>query len=152
MTDGQIILKNPPRVNVPTGKYDTYLVKKGDLLVTRSGSIGVMALFDLDIDAVPSAYLIRLRFSQFVLPTYCAKYFFSELGQAQLGLNTTAVGVPNVSASKMAEFYFPLAPFAEQDRIVIRINELRSLCADLRQRLTARQEVQSRLADAFVTG
>jgi type I restriction enzyme S subunit len=152
MTDGQIILKNPPRVNVPIGKYDTYLVKKGDLLVTRSGSIGVMALFDLDIDAVPSAYLIRLRFSQFVLPTYCAKYFFSELGQAQLGLNTTAVGVPNVSASKMAEFYFPLAPIAEQSRIVIRINELRSLCADLRQRLEAGQTVQSHLADALVAG
>jgi type I restriction enzyme S subunit len=150
MTDSQIVLRTPPLVNVPLTKYDAYLVKKGDLLVTRSGSIGVMALFDLDIDAVPSAYLIRIRFSEHVLPEFCLKYFLSELGQKQLGLSTTAVGVPNVSASKMAEFVFPLPPLAEQSRIVAHVESLRRLCADVRQRLAARQTTQAHLADALV--
>jgi type I restriction enzyme S subunit len=47
---------------------------------------------------------------------------------------------------------FMVAPLAEQSRIVNRVNELRSLCADLRQRLAFGQAVQSRLADALVTG
>lgn len=150
MTDGQIVLRTPPLVNVPPAKYDSYLVRKGDLLVTRSGSIGVMALFDLNIDAVPSAYLIRIRFSEHVYPSFFLKYFLSELGQRQLGLSTTAVGVPNVSASKMAEFLVPLPPLTEQMRIVARVESLRRLCADLRQRLAARQTTQARLAEALI--
>ena len=150
MSNGQIVLKRPPMVNIPLDKYDAYLVRKGDLLVTRSGSIGAMALFNLDMDAVPSAYLIRLRFPELMSSSYCFEYFLSELGQSQLGLNTTAVGVPNVSASKMAEFVFPLPPLAEQSRIVTRVAQLRRLCADLRQRLSASQSTQAHLAEALV--
>ena len=150
MSNGQIALKQPPLVKIPLDKYEAYLVRKGDLLVTRSGSIGVMALFNLDMDAVPSAYLIRLRFPELMSPSYCFEYFMSELGQSQLGLNTTAVGVPNVSASKMAEFAFPLPPLAEQSRIVTRVTALRRLCADLRQRLADAQTTQSHLAQALV--
>ncbi len=151
MTNGQIQLKNPPRVNIPAKKYDDYLVEKGDLLVTRSGSIGVMALFELDIEAVPSAYLIRLRFSKNMLPEYCFKFFMSDLGQSQLGLSTTSVGVPNVSASKMAGFAFPLPPLPEQHGIVTRVTELRQLCARLRKRLAQAQGTQQVLAQALVT-
>ena len=47
-------------------------------------------------------------------------------------------------------FPFPLPPIGEQPRIVVRVEELRRLCADLRQRLTQTREIQSRLADAEV--
>jgi len=151
MTDGEIILKDPPRVQVPADKLDDYRIEPGDLLVTRSGSIGVMALFHLNMVAVPSAYLIRIRFSKNVDANYCLWFFLGDLGQSQLGLGTTSVGVPNVSASKMAEFLFPLPPRSEQTRIVARIDELRRLCADLRQRLTNSQTTQSRLAEALVS-
>jgi len=151
MTDGEIILKDPPRVQVPADKLDDYRIEPGDLLVTRSGSIGVMALFHLNMVAVPSAYLIRIRFSKNVDANYCLRFFLGDLGQSQLGLGTTSVGVPNVSASKMAEFLFPLPPRSEQTRIVARIDELRRLCADLRQRLTNSQTTQSRLAEALVS-
>lgn len=60
------------------------------------------------------------------------------------------MGVPNVSASKMAEFVFPLPPLAEQSRIVAHVESLRRLCADVRQRLAARQTTQAHLADALV--
>jgi type I restriction enzyme S subunit len=39
---------------------------------------------------------------------------------------------------------------AEQARIVARVTELRRICAELRQRLTASQTTQSRLAEALV--
>ena len=45
---------------------------------------------------------------------------------------------------------FPLPPLAEQSRIVARVASLRALCADLRQRLSARQSTQARLAEALV--
>lgn len=67
--------------------------------------------------------------------------------------NTGTQGtMPKVNQATVAGAPIPLPPFAEQLRIVSRVNELRSLCADLRQRLTVGQAVQSQLADALVTG
>lgn len=45
---------------------------------------------------------------------------------------------------------FPLPPLAEQSRIVTRVESLRRLCADLRQRLAARQTTQAHLAEALI--
>ncbi len=59
---------------------------------------------------------------------------------------------PNLNVGKVKATLIPLPPMSEQSRIVTRVNELRSLCADLRQRLTAGHAVQSHLADALVTG
>jgi type I restriction enzyme S subunit len=44
----------------------------------------------------------------------------------------------------------PLPPLAEQSRIVARVNELRSLCADLRKRLQSEKSLQVQLASAII--
>ena len=59
-------------------------------------------------------------------------------------------GVPHISTKQVGELFVGLPPITEQSRIVTRVNELRALCADLRQRLTAGHAVQSHLADALV--
>ena len=60
-------------------------------------------------------------------------------------------GVPHISTKQVGELFVGLPPITEQSRIVTRVNELRSFCADLRQRLTAGQKAQAHLADALVT-
>lgn len=45
---------------------------------------------------------------------------------------------------------FITSPLAEQHRIVARVEELRHLCAQLRERLTDARHTQSQLADALV--
>ncbi|PMS15557.1 type I restriction endonuclease subunit S [Trinickia dabaoshanensis] len=55
-----------------------------------------------------------------------------------------------LSMSKLSQFVIPLPPLAEQSRIVARVEELRRLCADLRERLTARQRCQARFSEALV--
>jgi hypothetical protein len=54
------------------------------------------------------------------------------------------------STTKLKNIRFPLPPREEQLRIVARVESLRRLCADLRQRLTARQSTQSQLAEALI--
>jgi type I restriction enzyme S subunit len=56
----------------------------------------------------------------------------------------------NVSREVILGMPVPVPPLAEQHRIVARVDELRALCAQLRQRLTAARRTQSRLADALV--
>jgi type I restriction enzyme S subunit len=66
--------------------------------------------------------------------------------------DTRTLAQPTLNVGLIRAASTPLPPPAEQSRIVTRVNELRSLCADLRQRLSAGQAVQSHLADALVTG
>ena len=56
----------------------------------------------------------------------------------------------NVSREVVLATPIPTPPLAEQFRIVTRVNEFRSLCADLRQRLSFAQESQSQLAQVLV--
>jgi len=59
-------------------------------------------------------------------------------------------GVPHISTKQVGEMAFALQPRPEQSRIVTRVAQLRSLCADLRQRLSASQSTQAHLAEALV--
>jgi len=55
-----------------------------------------------------------------------------------------------LNVGKIKSTLMPLPPLAEQSRIVTRVAQLRRLCADLRQRLTASQSTQAHLAEALV--
>jgi type I restriction enzyme S subunit len=57
---------------------------------------------------------------------------------------------PNLNVGKIKSTLIPLPSMAEQARIVARVESLRRLCTDLRQRLAARQTTQAHLADALV--
>ena len=124
--EGHIILQNPPKIAVDPKKIDAYKVQVDDLLITRSGSIGKCAIFvDTKACAIPSAYLIRLRLNKKkVLPKYVLNYLLSYQGQTLLLGNATAVTQSNINAQKIRRFPIPLAPLAEQYRIVTKIDEL----------------------------
>jgi type I restriction enzyme, S subunit len=132
--DGRIVLRDPPRVKVEPGKLDLYRVKDGDLLVTRTGSIGTMAVFRGTDEAIPSAYLIRFRFTPAVLAEYVYIFLKSPFGQNLLGLGTTRVAQPNVNATAIRAIRLPLPPLAEQKRIVARVDQLMALIDDLEQK------------------
>jgi len=59
-------------------------------------------------------------------------------------------GTCKLESEKLFDFTFGLPPLAEQHRIVARVEQLRRLCADLRERLQQARATQSRLADALV--
>lgn len=149
-SDGLIHLKSPPEVVLSEEQLQTYGLKKGDLLVTRSGSIGTMALFMLEMDAIPSAYLIRIRFLPTLLPRFGLIYLRSPMGQRLLGLNTTSVGVPNVNATKMATFPLALPPLEIQQQIVEKVEELLALCDQLNLHISQARQQHECLASVLV--
>lgn len=57
---------------------------------------------------------------------------------------------PNLKVSDVTDLVMPLPPLEEQLRIVARVESLCRLCADLRQRLAARQTTQAHLAEALI--
>ena len=62
----------------------------------------------------------------------------------------TGTAQPKMNQAKLNSIVVALPPLAEQTRIVTRVTQLRHVCADLRQRLAARQTTQRHLAEALV--
>ncbi len=65
--------------------------------------------------------------------------------------SSTGTTIKNLGLKAIGDWTIALPPLAEQSRIVTRVNDLRSLCDNLRQSLLASQTVQSHLVDALVT-
>lgn len=122
--NGEIILKAPPMLNIPANRLDGLKLLPNDLLVTRSGSIGVMAVFRGNYLAIPSAYLIRFRFSRQMLVDYIFYYLKSPVGQQLIESSTTAITQVNINAEAIKNLPILIPPSAEQQEIVRRVKVL----------------------------
>ena len=59
----------------------------------------------------------------------------------------TGAGIPHLTGQSLARLKFPLPPFAEQQRIVAKVDELMRWCDALEARLTAAQTTATHLLD-----
>lgn len=150
---GLVSLANAPRVRIPQESEAHWRLKHQDLLVTRTGAtIGKIALYeDSWGPAIASAYLIRFRLTvRTVLPRFVFLYLTSPFGRSQLLSGSTAMAQPNVNATSICAFPFPLPPRAEQHRIVAKVEELLALCDQLEAQLTTAQTESRRLLEAVL--
>ncbi len=131
--------------------YKGFKLQAGDvLLVMVGGSLGKIGVVDKNcLPAVLNQNMWKIVINKnidrqfFVL---CMRY----INRYQLKVTSSTHG--HLAQGEYLQKLLGLPPYVEQIRIVNRVNELRSLCADLRQRLMVGQAVQSHLADALVTG
>ena len=81
-----------------------------------------------------------------------AGYFHKFLDEKTAEIKAAGHGVSMVhmTKEKMEKIVVPFPPLQEQSRIVARVEQLRQLCAELRQRLTASRATQGQLAQALV--
>jgi type I restriction enzyme S subunit len=146
------------RFELTTDELQKWKLAAGDLLIVEgNGSadeIGRCAVWDGSIDpCVYQNHLIRVRCFEKASLDFIKLFLNAPSGMDEMKrLAITTSGLYNLSVGKIRNFVVPMPSVAEQSRIITRVNELRSLCADLRQRLTVGQEVQSHMADALVTG
>ena len=131
-------------------------LRKGDLLVQRGNTIEYVG--------VPAVY--QGEPNQFVYPDLMMKLrVSSELSvdfihlamshiQAREYLRTRATGtsgtMPKINQTTLRSLPIPIPPYAEQKRIVAKVDELMALCDTLKARLTDAQAIQLHLADAVV--
>ncbi|MDH0621171.1 restriction endonuclease subunit S [Pseudomonas fulva] len=152
---GEILITNTtPRVNVPKEKIEHFKVCNGDLLVTRTGSIGTMAVFRGNYEAIPSAYLIRFRFKESVSVDFIYTYLTSPEGQEKLGLGTTTTTQPNINAQTIRGIMLNLPSINEQTEIVRHVDQLFAFADQLEAKVSSAksridQLTQSILAKAF---
>ena len=133
-----------------------YEVRNGDFLLSRANTEELVAR-SVVVDVAPpklmlSDKIIRLEVSSQVNREFLNYSNNSSHARVHYIANAsgTSSSMKNVSREVVLKVPIALPPLAEQSRIVARVAALRALCADLRQRLSARQSTQARLAEALV--
>jgi len=118
-----------------------YLLKDGDIVISRAGSIGVSYLLKNPEKSVFASYLIRFRP---LIDNHFFKYFLdSPYYWQQISENKLGIAIPNVNASKLQSISLLLPPLSEQKRIVAKIEELFSeLESGIKSLKTAREQLK----------
>ncbi len=125
-----------------------HLFKAGQLLYSKiRPSLSKAVLVDFEGLCSADMYPIESQLDM----EFLLLYILSEPFLEQVSIAENRVKMPKLNQEALVAFMVALPPLVEQTKIVMRVSELRSLCADLRERLTAVQVAQAHLADALVT-
>jgi type I restriction enzyme S subunit len=115
-------------------EFARYKCEIGDLLITRTGSLGTLAVFNDVVDAIPGAYLIHYRLAVPMATSWYIYYVIkSPKGQKHLINGATGVGRSNLNVPTLESLAIPLPPFAEQQRIVEEVEKQLSMINEARK-------------------
>mgnify|MGYP003311129068 CR=1 FL=1 len=112
-----------------------YPLQYNDLLFNRTNSkelVGKTAIYKSEFPAIYAGYLVR------VTPLLMCSDYLNYVMQSQFywsycqTVRSDAIGQSNINAEKLKRFVFPLPPFAEQKRIVAKLEEILPLCERLK--------------------
>ena len=122
ITSGIINWDTVPFCEKDPENKDKYLLKGGDIVISRAGSVGYSQLIKLPQNSVFASYLIR--FIPIIDKNYVAYFLKSPYYWNLISKNKIGIAVPNVNATKLKMVSIPIAPLNEQHRIVTKIEEL----------------------------
>ena len=123
---------------------------RGDVLVTKSGSIGEVALVDTDrqftlfesVALVPVVPAMNSRYAGYVIFLGASGQFGAE--------NQRGVAVRHLHLVDLRRLPFPVPPRKEQDAIVAKVEQLMKVCDQLEERLRRAEDRASKLVEAVV--
>ena len=100
-----------------------YLLRSGDILVSRAGSVGLSALIHDCPESVFASYLIRFRARPRIHEEFLYYFLHSPSYWEQVSQESAGIALQNINARKLASFTIPLPPLPEQHRIVAEIEK-----------------------------
>ncbi len=129
---------------------EKYLLKQGDIVVSRAGSVGVSYLIEEAPKAIFASYLIRFRPWPPVQSEFIAFFLKSLQYWSAIAEESAGIAIPNVNASKLKQIKLPLPPIPEQKRIVTKIEELLTQVNASRERLAKVPKILKRFRQSVL--
>jgi len=153
---GRLDLTEIKEMELFDGELERLRLESGDLLVVEgNGSadeIGRCARWEGEIeDCVHQNHLIRCRPLEQATEHFVLRFLNSPSGiETMKSLAVTTSGLYNLSVGKIRKIVVPVAPLAEQRRIVDRVDELIGLCDELEARLACARDTRASFANSAV--
>lgn len=122
ITSGRIDWDSVPFCEKEPSEKEKYLLKNGDIVISRAGSVGYNYLIRDPKESVFASYLIR--FQPLINNKYVSFFlnspaYWKSISEKKLGITTA-----NVNATKLKQIPIPLPPLLEQHKIVEKFEEL----------------------------
>jgi len=116
ITSGNIDWDTVPFCEKEPPEKGKYLLRDGDIVISRAGSVGYSYLVKNPKESIFASYLIR--FKALIDKEYLAYFlkspsYWESISEKKLGITT-----PNVNATKLKQISIPLPPLPEQQKIV----------------------------------
>ena len=122
ITSGKIDWSSVPYCEEEPENIEKYLLKDGDIVISRAGSVGYSYLLENPQNSIFASYLIRFKP---IINNFFLSYFLkSSIYWEAISEKSIGIAMANVNASKLKQIEVPLPPLAEQQRIVNKIEEL----------------------------
>lgn len=123
ITSGSINWQSVPFCSKNPDDPEKYLLKDGDVVISRAGSVGFSYLIEKPIQAVFASYLIRFR--PVVINKKYFKYFLnSPFYWLSISEKKMGIALANVNANKLKTINIPITSLPEQHQIVSKLEEL----------------------------
>lgn len=156
--DGRIVWKDIKRMELTDEELEKYRIEPGDLLVNRVNSrelVGKAAAIPEGLEeCVFESKNIRVKPTEDLRGEYLGHWFYLFRKRHFMSQVKQTVGQATVTQTQIKEMPIPLAPIAEQDEILEKIERQESILSDIREQLDtnltrAERLRQSILKDAF---
>jgi len=143
-------------ITVGEDELPRFLLQRGDLLLTEGGDwdkVGRTCTWQGAVkQCLHQNHVFKARG---VLPEWSPAWAELYLNSAYArtyfaGASKQTTNLASINSTQLKSCPFPLPPLAEQHRIVARVEQLRGLCAELRERLQQSRATQSCLAEALM--
>ncbi|WP_422461299.1 MULTISPECIES: restriction endonuclease subunit S [unclassified Endozoicomonas] len=128
------------------------ILANGDFLMNIVGaSIGRTAIYDIDdlANINQAVCLIRI-FKNLLCSSFFLQFFNSSICIGYMFDKQVDNARANLSMGNIAKFLIPVPPTAEQHRIVTKVNQLTTLCDQIKTHLQHQQQTRLHLADTLV--
>lgn len=126
-------------------------VKSGDILISLVGTIGrVLSLSEKCQPGIINPRLVKISLFKDLNRSYMKIIFASPLLKIEMQNKSHGGTMDILNLGLLRDLALPLPPVEEQQRIVVRVNELMTLCEQLKNILQAARSTQKKIADVLI--
>lgn len=153
---GHLQMDQIKEIEVPEDEIEKYLLRNGDLLITEGGDwdkVGRTAIWRDELpESLHQNHVFRARaviadweprWAEMYLNSASARDYFA-------GSSKQTTNLASINMTQLRACAFPLPPLVEQRRIVAKVDQLVTLCDDLKTRLAQASQLNELLASTLV--
>ncbi|OBU27970.1 type I restriction endonuclease subunit S [Photobacterium kishitanii] len=116
----------------------------------RGATFGKTAFVKPYLHGAIASSLMIIRLYDKRMNGFVYKYLISAFGRSQIFRFDNGSAQPNLSANSVGLYAFPCPPLEEQKRIILKVDELFSVCDALKGNIKSSQTTQLHLTDTIV--